>query len=462
MSELGDSRSAPVSETTDLHPALAHILFVDDEENILNSLRRLFRSRQDWQCHFANGPAAAVSIIAEYNIAVIVSDHRMPEMTGAELLAIIRDKRPNTVRMMLTGQASLRDVERAVNAGEIFRFVLKPWRDEDLVEAVRSAVAHFLIRQENEALKRKTQQQNEELKVLNSTLESRVEMRTEQLKDALHTAKALNAKLEASLRAAMCSFFTVVELAHPKLGDHCRRVAALAKKVAAKMEIAESRLWEVETAALLHDLGKLGLPVYLIEKDLSVMRTEEIEVYRMHAQEGADRLRKVAGMDLICETILQHHERYNGSGFPAGLKESQISDHAYIVGMCDYCDNLISRNYESQEHHLQEARRKVELTSGRDFPDRVAKAMLSVLEEEEVQHMRKDAQKVSLQNLTPNMKLARNLYTVGGTLLLAENGELTRKAIARIRALTQVDRVAGDIYVYYAENANINRNRQTV
>ncbi len=446
------SSPAPISSANETAAARAHVLFVDDEENILNSLRRLFHRLPEWECHFALGPKAAIRVLTEHNIAVIVSDHRMPEMSGAELLAIIRERRPNTVRMMLTGQANLHDVERVVNAGEVFRFILKPWRDAELIEAVRSAVRHFLLRQENEFLRRQTEQQNIELKNLNVSLESRVEERTEQLRDALHTAKSLNGRLEQSLRDSLMCLFSFVEQANPRMGAHCRRVADLARKMAAALGMADANRWEVETTALLHDVGKLGLPAYLSEKDLSLMRPEEEFVYRLHAHEGAERLRSIGSIAGICVAVAQHHERYNGSGFPDHLDRSQICDAAYVVGICDFYDNLVSQIYEDRVYHLQEARRTIEMTADKEFPQRIVSAMLSVLTDEERALIRRDAIKVSLQNLASNMRLARNLYTVSGTLLLAENGRLTRKAIARIRALTKVDRIAGDIFVYYGED----------
>src|ERR1700722_8470522 len=120
------------AETKDTEGTPArHILIVDDEENVRNALRRSLR-KEGYQLHFASGPAEALIVLAELPIDLVMSDHMMPEMSGMEVLSLVRDRCPHVMRLMLTGHADMETAIRAINHGEIYRFLTKPWDDAEL------------------------------------------------------------------------------------------------------------------------------------------------------------------------------------------------------------------------------------------------------------------------------------------------------------------------------------------
>lgn len=118
------------------------VLLVDDEEGVLRSLERVLAD-EGYRILTARSASEALNILAAETIGVIVSDERMPGMRGAELLDFVRTRHPETVRILLTGQATLEAAIQAVNAGEIFRFFTKPWSDPDLILAVRMALEKY-------------------------------------------------------------------------------------------------------------------------------------------------------------------------------------------------------------------------------------------------------------------------------------------------------------------------------
>jgi adenylate cyclase len=272
---------------------MADILFVDDEQAILSSLQRAFRGFEGYTYHFAASPKEALQIIAEHSITVLVSDHKMPQMVGSEFLARVKEKRPDTIRMLLTGQADLEAVEHAVNSGEIYRFFLKPWKDEELRQAVKQAAEYHKLRLDNIQLLEQTQQQNEQLAALNGQLEDQVQTRTEQLADALYTARALNEQLIEGLYKSMMASSNMIKLARPELGSHSRRVADHCVAVAQILNMKGEDIKELEVAALLHDGGKLSLPTFLIEKHVSDYRREELDLYKLHPAIGTEHLKHV-------------------------------------------------------------------------------------------------------------------------------------------------------------------------
>lgn len=142
-----------------------HILIVDDEPNVIASLKRALMD-DPYEVHTAPGGAEGLGILGTHPVKVVISDERMPGMSGAEFLCSVKDRYPETVRMMLTGHASIESAMRAVNAGEIYRFFTKPWDDTELRLAIRSAVEKFDLEEENRRLLRIVRQQALDLKML--------------------------------------------------------------------------------------------------------------------------------------------------------------------------------------------------------------------------------------------------------------------------------------------------------
>ncbi len=159
------------------------LMLVDDEENILRSLRRVLR-RGEWEIEVAADGEKGLALFKQFQPAVVISDFRMPGMNGVELLAAIKGLSPSTQRIMLTGQADQQAIEEAINRSEVFRFISKPWNDAQLLLMVRSAFEQHHLVTENERLFALSQQQNGDLRKLNGELEERVAQRTVMLSRA--------------------------------------------------------------------------------------------------------------------------------------------------------------------------------------------------------------------------------------------------------------------------------------
>ena len=175
------------------------VLFVDDEPNILSALRRLVR-REAYEALTANGGQEALELLESQQVAVIVSDQRMPGMMGADFLARSRELAPDAVRMMLTGYSDIETATRAINEGEIYRFISKPWDDEDLKLILRDALNRFELEDTNRRLTAELKIKSEDLEQLNAQLEEKVEERTAELRQAYDENVALTRSLQFKVR----------------------------------------------------------------------------------------------------------------------------------------------------------------------------------------------------------------------------------------------------------------------
>lgn len=164
------------------------LLLIDDEENILRALTRVFR-RDGYTVLTAAGGAAGLELLAQHEVGVVISDQRMPEMTGVEFLGRVKERHPDTLRIVLSGYTELKSVADAINHGAVYKFLTKPWDDELLRKHVDDAFAHYELRGENRRLSAELQKHNNEL-------ERRVGEKTHELRLNMHALKVAHDVLE--------------------------------------------------------------------------------------------------------------------------------------------------------------------------------------------------------------------------------------------------------------------------
>jgi type II secretory ATPase GspE/PulE/Tfp pilus assembly ATPase PilB-like protein/FixJ family two-component response regulator/RNA polymerase subunit RPABC4/transcription elongation factor Spt4 len=165
LSKETETASNEAQHQTGADASPYRILFVDDEANVLKSMVRIFR-QENYELLTAGSGQEALSVLSDSQVHVVISDHRMPNMNGTDLLREIKKRYPATIRIMLTGYADVDAVMGAVNDGAVYKFITKPWNDEDLRLTVSLALEQYDLIQENKSLKQKTTAQNKELKRL--------------------------------------------------------------------------------------------------------------------------------------------------------------------------------------------------------------------------------------------------------------------------------------------------------
>lgn len=175
-----------------------NVLALDDEENILNSLKRLFLN-EPYNVATTSNAKEAMEIVTREEIKVVLSDYRMPDMSGVEFLGKVKMKKPDVLRILFTGFADIAAAEEAINEGEVYRFISKPWNTEELKTTIRQAIEHYDLVLENRNYLKTTEKKNEELEVLNKKLKGMYEIQKEFTSTVSHELRTPLASIKSTI-----------------------------------------------------------------------------------------------------------------------------------------------------------------------------------------------------------------------------------------------------------------------
>ena len=308
------------------------VLCVDDEPGILSALKRNLRS-SDVAVITATSGAQALEFMAELPIDLVISDMRMPGMDGAQLLERVCRDWPDTVRILLTGYSDTAATILAVNRGRIFRYLQKPWDEQELTETVREGLELRRRLKDEARLLSMSVAQGEQLRQLNDELQQLQEQ---------HAADRRNSDSDRQRRylQSVKVLTNLLEVRCTGLFQHGRRVAAFARDIARSMELPSEVVLDVFVAGLLHDVSLIGLSDELLGqldgKGISV----EDGVYRDHPSLSARALAAMEDMLPVAGLVEAHHERFDGNGFPLGSAGTDIPIGARILAFADAFDDL--------------------------------------------------------------------------------------------------------------------------
>lgn len=428
------------------------VLLVDDEESILNSLRRLLRG-QPYEVLLATSGAQALEIMALEPVDLVMSDARMPNMDGATLLAHIHQHYPDTLRILLTGYVDLTTIVKAINEGQIDRYISKPWHDEELLLTLRQSLAYQRSERERLRLERETWHRNEELKVLNATLEKHVAARTSELQQTADMLDLAYEELKHSYVTGTEVFSLLANLRLPPAKQTNRQIIELVRVYCKLHGVDEASTRDLTMAAALYNIGKLSWTDSMISAPSDLLHHTDRERYRGYPKQSESLLMTLDPMKDAARLILHHQERWDGSGFPDRLKGEAIPlGSRWLKLAVDFIELqrglILERQMNSDEalvYIRQYAGRLYDPDLVEDFIQ-VCAAYLS-----DVSLADPTVKVLTTRDLAAGMLLARNLNADNGMLLLNAGKVLSGPLIEKLIAFEAMEGAKYSIFVKVPE-----------
>ena len=316
------------------------VLCVDDETANLRLLERLFRD--SYEVFTASSGAEGLELLAVHDVALIISDQRMPGMPGIDFLKQAADLRPQTVRIMLTGYTDAGTLVEAINSGVVYKYVTKPWVNEELAASVKRALQHY----ETMKAQRQLQLQNERLQTsLKSTRDAFVEVLMQRLEAKDHAARG-----------------------------HAERVRDLAAAIGDAMGLDRPGVEKLALAAYLHEtpLGGLANEGSARQNDFSDRDYRFIESC---FEDGLELFERVRDLDEIASVLRFQFEHFDGSGQPRGFSHEQIPLNARILSVANAFDSFTADRGRTSAMSTEEALQTIAAKAGRHFDPDVVSAL---------------------------------------------------------------------------------------
>ena len=334
------------------------LLIVDDDPPIVQALARISESA-GFTVTATTDPREAVQLLeGREPFQFVLSDYMMAAVNGIEVLNAARKANPEGIRLLLTAANDFRVAVDAVNQAEVFRIIGKPWSHADLVATLRSAAETYRLRQENRELTDLVRRQNHELHAMNRHLEAQVVERTNNLLDGLISA---------------------LDYRDAETQWHSRRVSLFTRHIAAQLDHDPRALADIEMGALLHDIGKIAVSDTILLKEGPLTPKEWAEM-RKHPEAGWHMLQRIPYLHTASLIVLQHQERWDGTGYPARLKGQEICLGARVFAIADTYDAITSdRPYRAAQPH-DIACQEIARCAGTQFDPELVEAFLKIPE----------------------------------------------------------------------------------
>ncbi len=331
---------------------MERFLVVDDDEHITLAISKVLTT-MGFDVITHTDPLKALN---ESNFDVVITDFMMPNLTGIDFLRKLRERSPHAIRLMITAANDFKVAMRAVNEGEIFRLLSKPWQLAELKAVAQQAVDYSRLAADNRRLTATLAQRNEDLVKLNRTLEQQVVERT-------------NGLLEGMIRA--------LDYRDTETQWHSWRVAKFTRRLAEEIGIQGDDILHIEQGALLHDIGKIGVRDAILLKPGPLNEEEWIDM-RKHAELGWRMLSHIPYLRDAALIVLQHQEKWNGTGYPQKLKGEEIVIGARLFAIADTLDAITSDRPYRKGSPVDLAVREITRLAGSQFEPRLVDAFLAI------------------------------------------------------------------------------------
>lgn len=434
------------TSTTSNETSTETVLFVDDEAHILSAIRRLIRPL-NINAHFANSGAEGLSLLEQHPVDLIVSDMRMPEMDGATFLAKVQERWPDTIKMLLTGYADMSSTIKALNDGGIYRYISKPWDDDELKSILQEGLRIKRLEREKAELTALTHRQNAELQDLNRNLEQKVEARTEEIRQTSAMLDLAYQELKTGYTAFVRVFSGFINSRAILRKAESNKVADLARAMAISLKLKDEHVEAVYHAALLHQIGKAGFSDQILELPEEALQGEERDLFEQYPLLGEATLSAINGFEKTAVLLRNHMEAFDGTGFPDRLSGANIRSGARIIRVARDFIGLQTGLVANTKLLATEALSLIQKKTEQLYDPIAVKSLALHWKNYDLSAQYVDEQVVESVGLRPGMVLARSIFNGSGLMLMAEGSILTASVIEKIMNLEKLEKARYQIHI---------------
>ncbi|MBT3368365.1 MAG: response regulator [Nitrospina sp.] len=338
------------------------LLIVDDEPNVIKSLKRQLR-RETYDIYSAESGPAGLDLLNKHSPAVVLSDQMMPGMDGIAFLASVKEIKPDAVRILLTGHGTLESAMNAIKRSQIFEYLTKPWSDAGIKQDIARAFERYDLVAENRRLHKMTREQNKQLKFMNDHLENLVQERTLQFEEAMHEGIIM-------LAAA-------AEARDDDTGGHIRRVRTLTHDICRGLGMPPEECKRIGFFSIMHDVGKIHIADSILKKP-GQLSAEEWKVMQTHTIIGEKILSDRDFYGTAREIARSHHENWDGTGYPDRLMANEIPLSARVVAVADVFDAMSHKRVYKKAMSEEKVRSIMKDESGRKFDPEILGVFLGL------------------------------------------------------------------------------------
>jgi response regulator RpfG family c-di-GMP phosphodiesterase len=354
-----------------IEPSNARLLIVDDEESVRSLLYDLLRDV--YQCDVAACGEEALGLVDRTNYNVVLSDIMMPGMSGIELLERIKAERPDTSVIMVSANHDTRRAVGALRQGA-YDYIVKPFELEEVELSVQRALEHQRLVTEN--------------RVYQTQLEQLVEARTEELRlanDFLQEKSTKLAEMVSELsrtyRSTLGALAMALDARDAETRGHSERVVAFSLRLGVQIGLSKEELTNLERGALLHDVGKIGVRDAILLKPAPLTAEEWLEM-KLHPEFGRAILAQVPFLKPAIPVVAEHHERWDGNGYPNGLKAEEVDIKARVFAVADCIDAVTSDRPYRRAANFETAGAELRQYNGSQFDPKIVEAFFEIPMEE--------------------------------------------------------------------------------
>ena len=333
------------------------ILIVDDEVEITEILADLLS--EEYECLRAASAEEALARLTESEFQLVISDITMPGMSGLDMIPHVKELSPDTVVVMISGMQTVESAIGALRLGA-FDYLMKPFDLRQVEAVVKRALEH------HDLVVAKQRYENH--------LEELVEQRTVELDKALNS-------LEGAYRSTLKALTAALETRDSETHGHSERVVTYSLRLGREYGLSSEKMKALEFGSLLHDIGKIGVPDSVLRKPAKLTEEEWVRM-REHPLHGQQILRGIEFLEGAARVVAQHHEKWDGTGYPFGLRQEEIDICARIFAVADAFDAITSDRVYRRGKPYEAAAQELDDWAGRQFDPKVVEAFHRVPKED--------------------------------------------------------------------------------